>query len=212
MALTPGGDDYESKYPADPAFQEVGPDARVWHVYMDEAALFDADLMAELRDTIDVLLVFAALFASVIVTFVVQTSQMLSRDFTEITASLVYEMISVQRAIAKGIDVDSIPASNINPYSPFTPEPSGVWINALWFTSLAVSLAVTLLAVLVKQWLRQYMVLPSGTVRERVRLRHYRYMGLKRWHVTAIVWSLPIAVHLAMGLFFIGLAVFLFIL
>ncbi|KAK0488935.1 hypothetical protein IW261DRAFT_1414372 [Armillaria novae-zelandiae] len=53
----------------------------------------------------------------------------------------------------------------------------------LWFTSLSLSLSIALFAVLTKEWIHQYMSVPSGTPRDRCRLRQFRYMGLQRWGV-----------------------------
>ena len=39
----------------------MGPNARVWRVYQDEAEVFDADMVGEARDSLDVLLVFVSL-------------------------------------------------------------------------------------------------------------------------------------------------------
>ncbi len=82
-------------------------------------------------------------------------------------------------------------------------------VNGLWFTSLSLSLATALVAVLVKQWLHHYLALPSGTPQERSHVRQYRYGGFQKWHVLVIVGLLPVLMHLALGIFFVGLTVFL---
>lgn len=51
-------DDYEAKYPEDEPFHEADENARVWHVYMDQAEVYDAKMTADMRDALDVLLVF----------------------------------------------------------------------------------------------------------------------------------------------------------
>ena len=51
---------YEELYPPDEYGQEMGPNARVWRVYLDEADLFDKDLLDGYRDSLDVLLVFVS--------------------------------------------------------------------------------------------------------------------------------------------------------
>ncbi len=50
--------DYKAHYPPDPHGQEMSANARIWPIYLEEAADFDANMLAEWRDTIDVLLVF----------------------------------------------------------------------------------------------------------------------------------------------------------
>ncbi|KAK0433008.1 hypothetical protein EV421DRAFT_1998274 [Armillaria borealis] len=94
--------DYEGKYPEDATYEETAPNARVWKAHSDQSAIFDADMVEESRDNIDVLLVFAGLFSAVVTTFVVQTSQDLSPDYVQISASLLYELVSNQREIVNG--------------------------------------------------------------------------------------------------------------
>ena len=50
--------DFEEKYPEDPINQEMGPNARVWRAFLDECEVFDADMVTEARDGLDLLLVF----------------------------------------------------------------------------------------------------------------------------------------------------------
>ncbi|KAG7443318.1 uncharacterized protein BT62DRAFT_857054, partial [Guyanagaster necrorhizus] len=200
--------DYEDKYPEDPIYEETAPTARVWRTYLDESQRFDADRVSDWRDTVDVLLVFAGLFSAVVSAFVVQFSQNLQPNYNQISAYLLFELVSIQQAISNGTTVD-FPLSSVNPTADFTPATSVAWVNGLWFTSLALSLSAALISVLVKQWLHHYMILPSGTPRERSHIRQYRYMGLRRWQVPLIIGLLPMLMHLALAFFFIGLVVFL---
>ncbi|KIY63000.1 hypothetical protein CYLTODRAFT_360665, partial [Cylindrobasidium torrendii FP15055 ss-10] len=197
--------DYTKKYPPDKRYEELHDDARVWLMYNDEAAIFDSEMVGEAADSLDILLVFAGLFAGVLSTFVAQTSQSLSPDNSAIAVSLLVELVAVQRAALTGDSLSDIAAANITPAI----EQTSVWVNALWFTSLALSLASALLAVLSKQWLRQYVSFISGTPRERALIRQFRYDGMEKWAVRTIVGLLPTFLHLALGLFLAGLIVFL---
>ncbi len=49
---------YERKYPEDEKHEELGPFARFWRTYLDERAVFDAEMIEDWRDRLDVLLVF----------------------------------------------------------------------------------------------------------------------------------------------------------
>ncbi|SJL10362.1 uncharacterized protein ARMOST_13748 [Armillaria ostoyae] len=200
---------YEDKYPEDNIYEETAPNARVWRTYVDESTNYDARMVGESRDSVDVLLVFAGLFSAVVTTLVSQTSQSLQADYTQVSAALLFEIVLIQRAIANGSSLDNVPVSSLNPYTAFTPATTDVWVNGLWFTSLSLSLATALVAVLVKQWLHHYLALPSGTPRERSHVRQYRYGGFQRWHVLVIIGLLPVLMHLALGIFFVGLVVFL---
>ncbi|KAK0196039.1 hypothetical protein F5146DRAFT_315306 [Armillaria mellea] len=200
---------YEDKYPEDNIYEETASNARVWRTYVDESTNHDVRMVGESRDSVDVLLFFAGLFSAVVTTFVSQTSQNLQADYAQVSASLLFEMVLIQRAIANGSSLATVPASSLNPYATFTPATTDVWVNGLWFTSLSLSLATALVAVLVKQWLHHYLALPSGMPQERSHIRQYRYGGFQKWHVLVIVGLLPVLMHLALGIFFVGLTVFL---
>jgi hypothetical protein len=119
----------------------------------------------------------ASLFSSVLTTFVAQTSQALSPDNTAVSNSILLELVSLQHAQANGTSFESIPHTNIS----FTVALSDVWVNGLWFTSLMLSLMTALLAVLAKQWLRQYSSFIAGSARERVMIRQFRYASFNKW-------------------------------
>ncbi|SJL00658.1 uncharacterized protein ARMOST_03971 [Armillaria ostoyae] len=208
----PKGNDpfnYEEKYPEDAYCEELGPNARVFRTHVDERAIHDANMVEESRDGVDVLLVFAGLFSAVVTTFVAQTSQSLQADYTEMSANLLFEMINIQRAIASGASLDTVAPSPLNPNITFIASTTSVWVNGLWFTSLALSLTTALVSVLVKQWLHHYMALPSGTPRERSLLQQFRYAGLQKWQVLVIIGLLPVLMHTALAIFFVGLVIFL---
>ncbi|KAJ7872454.1 hypothetical protein B0H14DRAFT_3860337 [Mycena olivaceomarginata] len=161
--------DYRVKYAEDPPYKELDNEARVWHVYNDESEIFDNDMVIESSDSLDILLVFAGLFSSVLTTFMAQTSQALLPDNTAVSNSILLELVSLQRAQANGTSFESIPHANIS----FTVALSDVWVNGLWFTSLMLSLTTALLAVLTKQWLRQYSSFITGSARERAMIRQF---------------------------------------
>ncbi|KAK0222752.1 hypothetical protein EDD85DRAFT_960007 [Armillaria nabsnona] len=192
--------DYEQKYSEDARYEETGPNARVWRTCLDESIVFDMNMVEQLRDSVDVLLVFAGLFSAVVTSFVAQTYQSLQVDYVQMSASLLFELVAVQRALATGSSIESVPLSPFNPETTFTPATTDVWVNGLWFTSLALSLTTALVAVLVKQWLHHYTSLPSGTPRERSH----------RWNVPMIAGLLPVLMHASLALFFAGLSVFLY--
>ncbi|PBK62922.1 hypothetical protein ARMSODRAFT_558313 [Armillaria solidipes] len=200
---------YEEKYPEDAIYEETASNARVWRVHEDESRIHDANMVEESRDNVDVLLVFAGLFSAVVTTFVVQTSQSLQPDYAAMSASLLYELVLVQRAIANGSSVNAIAPSPLNPTITFVPATTDVWVNGLWFTSLFLSLTTALVAVLVKQWLHHYVALPSGTPRDRSLTRQFRYAGFQKWHVQVIIGLLPVLMHLALAIFLVGLVIFL---
>ncbi|KAF8869206.1 hypothetical protein CPB85DRAFT_1262449 [Mucidula mucida] len=189
----------------------MSPTSRLWKTYEDEAGKYDLECVADWRDGLDILLVFAALFSAVVTTFVSQTCQNLQVDYAEVTASIMLQSLNVQHAILDALQnhtVQAIPPVPVSPFA-FQSKPLDLWVNALWFTSLGLSLTTTLIAVLAKQWIYQYLSIPSGTPLDRSRIRHYRFSALQKWHVSLIIGFLPVLMHLALGLFFAGLVIYL---
>lgn len=111
--------------------------------------------------------------------------------------------------MANGISVDLVPRPGFTPYMPFHPKTPDLWVNGLWFASLSLSLSTVLVAALAKHWIHQYVSVPSGTPRDRIRVRHARYMSLQDWHIPMIIGLLPVLMHTTLGLFLLGLVIFL---
>ncbi len=47
-------------FPEDPMYAETVPNARVWRTHQAESAIHDANMVEEIRDNLDVLLVFVS--------------------------------------------------------------------------------------------------------------------------------------------------------
>jgi len=65
----------------------------------------------------------ASIFSAIVTTFVAQTYQSLQQDPQAILATLLLELITVQRAVANGSSVNDVPSAAS---SPFTPSSSDV--------------------------------------------------------------------------------------
>ncbi|KAJ7280964.1 hypothetical protein C8J57DRAFT_1000168, partial [Mycena rebaudengoi] len=93
-----------------------------------------------------------------------------------------------------------------------TVSTSSICINALWFSSLILSLNTVLGAILAKQWLSEYELVTCSTAkspRERVPLRQLKFDSFGRWGVPTIIDYLPVQLILALFLFFDGLVYFI---
>ncbi|KAI4521897.1 hypothetical protein K525DRAFT_269411 [Schizophyllum commune Loenen D] len=201
--------DYEQKYAEDDYGEELGNNARFWHVLLDEGRIYDAELVDGWRETLDVLLVFTGLFSAVVTAFVVQSSQALKPDYAQISVSLLAEMMALQRAWASGSSIDDVPRSSLA-LDAVTASALDYWCNGLWYTSLALSMSAALMAVLIKQWLLAYRSNVSGTPKHQALARQFRLVGVERWNVPLIVGLLPMLLHIALLLFFVGLALYVF--
>ncbi|KAL1689630.1 hypothetical protein GGG16DRAFT_57375, partial [Schizophyllum commune] len=201
--------DYEQKYDEDVYGEELGSNARFWHVLLDEGRVYDAELVDGWRDTLDVLLVFAGLFSAIVTTFVVQSSQALQPDYAQISVSLLAEMLAMQRAWATGSSIDAVPRSSLA-LDAVSASALDYWCNGLWYISLSLSMSAALMAVLVKQWILAYNSNVSGTPKQQALARQFRLIGVERWNVPLIVGLLPMLLHISLLLFFVGLSLYVF--
>ncbi|KAJ7595586.1 ankyrin repeat-containing domain protein [Mycena floridula] len=199
--------DYEEKYAPDPRGHEVKPNARVWKVYLDESESYDDDMLRSFRDTIDALLVFAALFSGVVTTLLVQTSQAFQPDYAFITTLLLTEQIQLLPAAGNISVINTVPQAPVNQQLGAGTN-IDIWINALFIASLSLSLATALLSVLIKQWLQAYSSVTQGSAMQRALIRQFRITGIEKWKVPEIIGVLPLILHASLAAFFVGLALF----
>ncbi len=115
----------------------------------------------------------------------------------------------MQRALANGTSLNLITTSGADPTAPFTPKTLDSLINGLWFASLAFSLATALFAILADEWYCHYLSPIAGDPQVRSRTRHLRYKGLLDWRVSTLIGLLPLMLYLSLGLFAIGLVLYL---
>jgi hypothetical protein len=94
---------------------------------------------------------------------------------------------------------------------PFSPPNSAVWVNALWFLSLVISLTCALLATLLQQWARRYLKITQSrySPHKRARIRAFFSEGVEKCLLPWAVDTLPTLLHVSLFLFFAGLVVFL---
>ena len=95
----------------------------------------------------------------------------------------------------------------------FSPPRYAVWVNSLWFLSLAISLTSALLATLLHQWTRRYVTVTQpiqSSPHKRARIRAFFADGVDKLHLPWVIEALPTLLHLSLSLFFAGLLIFLF--
>ena len=95
---------------------------------------------------------------------------------------------------------------------PFTPPPSIITVNVLFFSSLGVILVAAFIAILVRSWIRE---LDRGLEaisdsKRRALVREYRNQGLLFWKLPQVIALLPILIYISLLLFSSGLVIFLF--
>jgi hypothetical protein len=94
---------------------------------------------------------------------------------------------------------------------PFSPPNYAVWVNALWFLSLTISLTCALLATFLQQWARRFLKVTHSrySPHKRARIRAFFAEGVEKCLLPWAVETLPTLLHISLFLFFAGLVVFL---
>jgi hypothetical protein len=144
----------------------------------------------------------AGLFSGVLTAFIIESNSALQEDTSLITADALYHLSQQLHDPSVG----ALPS----PRPLFQPASSDVRINALWLASLVLSVSAALLAILVKQWLREYMTWTfMAPGKNAVALRRYRDLGWNKWLVRRWRDAIPTLLQTALLLFFWGLIEFL---
>lgn len=153
----------------------------------------------------------AGLFSAVITAFNVESYQWLEQQPEDRTNEVLERMSSQLSAFA--LSASSYNSTNQEYQSKDTPtfvaNSTDAVINALWFSSLALSLMAALFAILTQQWIRNYADLPLVEGVERACIRQKRFNALRKWSVPRIIASIAVLLQLALFVFFGGLLVLL---
>ncbi|KAG8715239.1 hypothetical protein FRC08_010803 [Ceratobasidium sp. 394] len=186
--------------------EELAPDATIWKLYVEEATEQDQELANLQNKNLDLMLLFAALFSAILAAFLVEAKKMLEEDPAAKSAALLLLVAQSQQRLELGTPDASLKLAES---VPFAPTSSARYVNGLWFTALALSLAAALVAMLAKEWLAAFV---SSTVRpsyDHALQRQAKYNGLSSWRALYIIALLPSLLHLSLLLFALGLVVYL---
>ncbi|KAN0140422.1 hypothetical protein V8E53_001631, partial [Lactarius tabidus] len=164
----------------------------------------DKKMAENWKDDADGILIFTGLFSAAVASLIsvsIQDVQQNPQDTSNFYLANMYQATINPNASS------SLPASP----PPFTPPNYAVWVNALWFLSLVISLTCALLATLLQQWARRYLKItqPRYSPHRRARIRAFFAEGVDKFLLPWAVEALPTMLHLSLFLFFAGLAVFL---
>ncbi|KZT54087.1 hypothetical protein CALCODRAFT_473930, partial [Calocera cornea HHB12733] len=208
--MSPSDSDASSATPPDwrrhfPATPDKSDNAEIWRSYVDIAEQHDKALLRKWNEGIDVFLLFTGLFSAILSAFLIASWSTLQPDSGQATVDGIAALSQQLAALSAAVAIEAL-----LPYQPedFSPPWSAVVINGLWLTSLFISLLAATFAMLVKEWIRAYTEELPLVPLERVQQRQYRYDGLMRWSMPTIVAVLPLSIHIALFLFFLGLVVY----
>ncbi|CAE6449334.1 unnamed protein product [Rhizoctonia solani] len=183
---------------------EMEPNARVWRIYVDETDKADKELVDGWNGAMDIMLVFAALYSPILTAFVIESSKDLKPDYSELSTRALLTLS--QALLSPGTGSPGVVPTDI---PEFVPTTAVVMVNTLWFLSLGLSIAVTLIAILAKEWCYSFMSRRTGAKLAQGRLRQKRWDGIRYWKMEEIISTLPLLMHIALLLFAIGLAIYL---
>ena len=138
----------------------------------------------------------AGLFSAVLTAFIIEGRKDLREDYSKTSADLLRTLVSQSQ---------NTPSAPV--LSTFVPPRKALRVNSVWFASLSCSLISALAAMLGKQWVRQYTnnLLSGGAYLIRARRHQYALEATERWRMSGVIHAIPIFIHLALFLFFIGL-------
>ncbi|KAF8257558.1 hypothetical protein EI94DRAFT_1278403, partial [Lactarius quietus] len=209
-AVDPGTGDYQ--YPPSSAQNKATPgeanfidgSGRLFSMYIEMATEEDKKMAEAWQADADGILIFTGLFSAAVASLIsvsIQDIQENPQDTSNFYLSNIY------RTMADPNISSSLPASP----PPFSPPNYAIWVNALWFLSLVISITCALLATLLQQWARKYLKVtqPRYSPHRRARIRAFFAEGVDKFLLPWAVEALPTMLHISLFLFFAGLAVFL---
>ncbi|KAG8730814.1 hypothetical protein FRC12_020063 [Ceratobasidium sp. 428] len=183
-------------------------DARVWKTYVREADKSDKEMIEErsnfreyenARDKplTHAKALQAALFSAVSTAFLIESLGDLKPDPAESSAKTLLLMSQTLAAIANGQTVTP-PGADALDDPPFSPSKTAVVVNLLWLLSLSLSIAVSLVAMLAKEWCYKFMSSRVGPAYEQARRRQLKWNGMQRWKMKEVLTYLPGMMHAAL--------------
>ncbi|QRV72333.1 hypothetical protein RhiJN_00347 [Ceratobasidium sp. AG-Ba] len=186
----------------------LGKEAQVWKTYVADSDRSDKEMVEGRNSSLDVLLTKAALFSAISTAFIIESLSDLKPDPAESSAQTLLLMSQTLMAMANNQPV-SLPAHDQTPYPTFSPSRSAVVVNILWLLSLSLSVAVSLIAMLAKDWCYKFMSNRVGPMYEQARKRQQKWNGIEIWKMEEVLAFLPWMLHMALLLFAIGLCIYL---
>ena len=92
------------------------------------------------------------------------------------------------------------------------PTKLDIAVNALWTLSLALCLTCTLSAILVQEWIQEYLCYSKchNTPSTHARIRAYLFNGLSEYRLDQVISAIPLLLHLAILLFGAGMITYFF--
>ncbi|CAE6467541.1 unnamed protein product [Rhizoctonia solani] len=166
--------------------------------------------MAQERNkNLDTMLLFATLFSAIVTAFIVESTNLLEQDSSEISTQLLLMLVRSQQRIET-----EMPNSTSTPAEipKFVPSAAVRLINVLWFASLVISLGAAVVAILAKEWLGAFTSYRTRHSHKYALERQVRLASMVIWNMRPIIDLLPTLLNIALFIFGLGLIVRLWLL
>ncbi|KAH9056909.1 hypothetical protein EDB87DRAFT_1157591 [Lactarius vividus] len=179
----------------------------IFSMYLEMATEEDKKMAEGWAADADGILIFTGLFSAAVASLIsvsIQDIRQNPQDTSNFYLSNIYQTL----ADPNRSDISSsLPSSP----PPFSPPNYAVWVNALLFLSLVISISCALLATLLQQWARRYLKVtqPHYSLHKRARIRAFFFEGVDKFLLSWAVEALPALLHVSLFLFFAGISVFL---
>ncbi|KDQ19567.1 hypothetical protein BOTBODRAFT_28145 [Botryobasidium botryosum FD-172 SS1] len=138
-----GAEQFKLKDDDEPLYEDT-PNSKFWSKYTKLAQERDKGLIQGWDKSMDIMLLFAALFSAIVTAFLIESYQGLSENPADTTNALLWQIL-----INQGLGNSQLP--NRVQSTSFKPPSDVVVVNCLWFASLIISLGATVATVLAKQ-------------------------------------------------------------
>lgn len=132
-----------------------------------------------------------------------ESAKRLQEDVAESSAQTLTIISQTLLAIANNTQLIAPPESAPSIDKQFTASNSDICINALWFLSLSISVAVSLIAMLAKEWCHQFMSGRTGPPGAQAKRRQEQWDALQQWKMPELLVFLPSLIHLALRELFV---------
>ncbi|KAF8599029.1 hypothetical protein BDV93DRAFT_416411, partial [Ceratobasidium sp. AG-I] len=169
---------------------ELAKDASIWKLYVDETDRSDKEMVEGWNRLV------AAGSYYYIVNNIAYLSKQLQQDPAQTSAQTLLVISQTLVALSNNQAVPTLESTDVE--TRFLPSHSNVLVNALWFSSLSLSVGVSLIAMLAKSWCYSFMSGRSGPKHQQAHRRQQRWDGMHTWRMKDILVYLPILMHFAL--------------
>ncbi|KAG8843742.1 hypothetical protein FRB91_003111 [Serendipita sp. 411] len=180
----------------------------VWSLYNEIADPVDGKYIKTWQSGLNGIMTFAALFAGVISTLLIESKQLLKQDSNDTTNTLLYFLATQTITINH---TDALPLT-LNPaiaVDNFKPPVWALLVNGSFLISLTFSVLAALGAIVCLEWVLEYDDPPESapSIKHQALRRHFRFQAMKKWYMGRLIITLPLMLHLVVVVFFVGLTI-----